>query len=202
MGKRAVIPSQKAIMAQKNASKAGNQQKNKGNQTVKEVAKVANRTVTPGTAAQRTGTEVSQIQVELTQEEGEAHKQAEIASTQVRNPLRRNDKQVMEETLWQNNGTVTAVNVSPSGATVGNQIQQLSHETQATISSQKLSWADEVESSHELNKKRSIWDSFDIIKISNAGFKLEFTEPEMHGEVPVCAIDFEDISTELAYYMG
>ncbi|WMV41406.1 hypothetical protein MTR67_034791 [Solanum verrucosum] len=149
MGKRVCTPSQKVLMSQENASKAGNQQKKKGNQTIKEVVKVTNGTVTPGTAAHRTGIEVYHIRVELTQEEGAAHKQAEIASTQLRSTLRRKDNQVTEETLEKTIGTITV---------------------------------DKVESSHELNKNRSIWDNFDITKISNAGFKLELVEPEMHGE--------------------
>eukprot|EP00474_Spongospora_subterranea_P004793 CRZ05251.1 hypothetical protein [Spongospora subterranea] len=100
-------PFQKVLMSQENASKAGNQQKKKGNQTIKEVVKVTNGTVTPGTAAHRTGIEVYHIQVELTQEEGAAHKQAEIASTQLRSTLRRKDNQVMEETLEKTIGTIT-----------------------------------------------------------------------------------------------
>ncbi|KAG5590350.1 hypothetical protein H5410_040864, partial [Solanum commersonii] len=83
-------------------------------------------------------------------EEGVAHKQAEIASTQLRSTLSRKDNQVTEETLEKTIGRITV---------------------------------DKVESSHELNKNRSIWDNFDITKISNAGFKLELVEPEMHGEV-------------------
>lgn len=107
MGKTVRTPSQKVLMSQENASKAGNQQKKKGNQTIKEVVKVTNGTVTPGTAAHRTGIVVYHIQVELTQEEGAAHKQAEIASTQLRSTLRRKDNQVTEETLEKTIGTIT-----------------------------------------------------------------------------------------------
>lgn len=45
--------------------------------------------------------------------------------------------------------------------------------------------------------KASIWDNFDITKLSNAGLKLEFVSPITKGENKVCEIEVEDISTEL-----
>ncbi|MCD7467013.1 hypothetical protein HAX54_004184 [Datura stramonium] len=47
--------------------------------------------------------------------------------------------------------------------------------------SDKLSWADEVERQQLNQRKSSVWDKFDITKMSNAGFKLEFVEPAKHG---------------------
>ncbi|XP_070038280.1 uncharacterized protein [Nicotiana tomentosiformis] len=43
-----------------------------------------------------------------------------------------------------------------------------------------MTWAEEVEASVEMATKSSIWDNFDITKVSNAGFKLDFIEPEKH----------------------
>ncbi|KAF3619873.1 hypothetical protein FXO37_33502 [Capsicum annuum] len=49
----------------------------------------------------------------------------------------------------------------------------------------KLSWADEVEASPELNSKGSTQDNFDIAKVTNAGFKLECVAPEIYDDSPV-----------------
>ncbi|MCD7447783.1 hypothetical protein HAX54_034768 [Datura stramonium] len=64
--------------------------------------------------------------------------------------------------------------------------------------SSKISWADEVERQQNM-KKVSVWDKFDIAKMSNAGFKLEFVEPTKHGESSICAIEIDDISTEIEF---
>ncbi|XP_019244532.1 PREDICTED: uncharacterized protein LOC109224406 [Nicotiana attenuata] len=52
----------------------------------------------------------------------------------------------------------------------------------------------------EMNTGGSIWDNFDITKVTNAGFKLEFVEPALHDETPVCEIETEDISSEIEYW--
>ncbi|PHT46594.1 Cytochrome and DOMON domain-containing protein [Capsicum baccatum] len=49
----------------------------------------------------------------------------------------------------------------------------------------KLSWADEVEASPELNSKGSARDNFDIAKVTNAGFKLECVAPEIYDDSPI-----------------
>ncbi|MCD7451690.1 hypothetical protein HAX54_013073 [Datura stramonium] len=46
--------------------------------------------------------------------------------------------------------------------------------------------ADEVERSAEKEKKRSVWDNFDIRKISNVGFKLDYMTPDKCGEGSIC----------------
>lgn len=57
----------------------------------------------------------------------------------------------------------------------------------------KLSWADEV----ELQEKQptqlpsSVWDNFDISKITNAGFKLEYVSPETEGDRKIGEIEAE-----------
>lgn len=38
----------------------------------------------------------------------------------------------------------------------------------------------------EEEKKNSVWDNFDIGKISNARFKLEFISLNVHGDATVC----------------
>lgn len=79
--------------------------------------------------------------------------------------------------------------------------------TQTQGSGPKQSWADEVEQQEaNLGKKNdslsSIWDKFDISKISNAGFKLEFVNPESVGEQRIGEIDVEDISSEIDYWQN
>lgn len=62
-------------------------------------------------------------------------------------------------------------------------------------STRKLSWADEVEASPESSVNGSIWDNFDITRVTNAGFKLYYIAPEIHEEIPVDEIETEDITT-------
>lgn len=60
------------------------------------------------------------------------------------------------------------------------------------------SLAYEVEEELGLSKKRtSIWDEFDIAKLSNAEFKLEFVPPKVQGEPRVGSIELEDITSEI-----
>lgn len=80
------------------------------------------------------------------------------------------------------------------------QLQQEGDEViEAMISKSRMSWADEVEAADELTKKASIWENFDITKITNVVFKLEFVSPAIHGNSPICEIDIEDISSEISY---
>lgn len=71
--------------------------------------------------------------------------------------------------------------------------------TRSSIGTGKLSWADKAKAEAELMKRSSIWDKFDVSKISNVGFKLDYVASAMHGEVPVCEIKIDDISTEILY---
>lgn len=63
-----------------------------------------------------------------------------------------------------------------------------------------MSLADIVEETTEITKRASVWDNFDITKVSNARFKLEFVTPDKKGEASICEIELEDISTEIAYW--
>ncbi|KAH0709164.1 hypothetical protein KY284_010591 [Solanum tuberosum] len=63
----------------------------------------------------------------------------------------------------------------------------------------KKSWADEVEDeANELGKKKSIWDDFDIAKLANVGYKLEYVTPKKKGEI--VEIEMEDIRSEITYW--
>ncbi|KAK6791362.1 hypothetical protein RDI58_010443 [Solanum bulbocastanum] len=64
----------------------------------------------------------------------------------------------------------------------------------------KQSWADEVEAMQEVQRRPSVWETFDINKVSNAGFQLEFVAPEIQGKSVECEIGIEDISSEIAYW--
>lgn len=66
--------------------------------------------------------------------------------------------------------------------------------------SPRLSWAEEAKAMEEEEKKKFVWDNFDIGKISNAGFKLEFISPKVHGDATMCEIEIEDISSEIEYW--
>lgn len=70
---------------------------------------------------------------------------------------------------------------------------------QSVRSTRELSWADEVEEMLDTNVQGSIWDNFDITKVTNVGFKFDYIAPEMHEEIPVCE-ETEDITTELDYW--
>ncbi|KAH0657385.1 hypothetical protein KY289_026133 [Solanum tuberosum] len=106
-------------------------------------------------------------------------------------------------TSIQMSGEITKGNINRTVKTTvkgtGLVQQQWEELIQASSSRSKLSWADEVEIANAQNAKPSVWDSFYIAKLSNAGFKLEFVAPEIHGTSSVCEIALEDISTELYY---
>ncbi|KAG5614830.1 hypothetical protein H5410_014654 [Solanum commersonii] len=55
--------------------------------------------------------------------------------------------------------------------------------SQVESSSSKPSWANEVEEEvASQGRHKSIWDDFDIAKLSNAGYKLEYVAPSKDGE--------------------
>ncbi|KAH0682965.1 hypothetical protein KY290_021555 [Solanum tuberosum] len=66
-------------------------------------------------------------------------------------------------------------------------------------SGSKQSWADEVEEEiASSSKHKSIWDNFDIAKLSNAGYKLDFVPPTKKGDI--VEIELEDIESEIMYW--
>lgn len=73
----------------------------------------------------------------------------------------------------------------------------------------KLSWADEVDieeaqSSGTIGGKppevQSIWKDYDILKLTNTEFKLEYIDLEQVGNQLIGDIDSEDIEMEVEYW--
>lgn len=93
----------------------------------------------------------------------------------------------------QGGGTI----ISEEPAATESQIQEKWSKTKAATENRKLSRVEQVESDLRLAKKPSIQDNFDIRKVSNVGFKLDFVSPKKHGDLSNCEIDIEDISTTL-----
>lgn len=54
------------------------------------------------------------------------------------------------------------------------------------------------EEANTLGKKKSIWDDFDIAKLANGGYKLEYVTPAKKGEI--VEIKIEDIRSEITYW--
>ncbi|PHU14690.1 hypothetical protein BC332_15895 [Capsicum chinense] len=99
--------------------------------------------------------------------------------------------------LQESNGTVNVQTNVPNPTQVVRDWETI---TKTKTDVRRSSWADEVEKEEETERKTSIWDNFDISKVSNAGFKLEFVSPLKAGEDKVREIDVDDISTELEYW--
>ncbi|KAK6773735.1 hypothetical protein RDI58_028973 [Solanum bulbocastanum] len=66
-------------------------------------------------------------------------------------------------------------------------------------SNSKKSWADKVEDeANALGKKKSKWDEFDIEKLANVGYKLEYVTPTKKENIE--EIEMEDIMSEITYW--
>lgn len=50
-----------------------------------------------------------------------------------------------------------------------------------------------------MNKKKSIWDNFNILKMANAGYKLEYVAPSQVGDKQIVELGIEDIKSEVEY---
>ncbi|KAM3308578.1 hypothetical protein P3S67_010322 [Capsicum chacoense] len=105
--------------------------------------------------------------------------------------------EVLEAPQKASNGTVNVQTNVPNPTQVVRDWETI---TKTKTDARRSSWADEVEKEEETECKASIWVNFDISKVSNAGFKLEFVSPLKAGEDKVCEIDVDDISTELEYW--
>ncbi|KAF3679664.1 hypothetical protein FXO37_03756 [Capsicum annuum] len=136
----------------------------------------------------------------------------------------RGSKVRMKKLEMEFNGIVTGPS-SPdqiSQSKASNRWEQLfqattSSRTRNQTSSGHKFWADQVEEEN-VNPfvKSSIWDRFDITKITNVEFKvgyveskmhcesplidIEIEESKMHCESPLIEIEIEDISSEIAYW--
>ncbi|KAG5624322.1 hypothetical protein H5410_009540 [Solanum commersonii] len=74
-------------------------------------------------------------------------------------------------------------------------IQTIEYGSPVESSNSKKSWADRVEEeANTLGKKKSIWDDFDIAKLANGGYKLEYVTPTKKGEI--VEIKIEDIRSK------
>ncbi|KAH0669885.1 hypothetical protein KY289_024378 [Solanum tuberosum] len=64
------------------------------------------------------------------------------------------------------------------------------------------SWADVVEEEEKRvpARKASIWDDFDISKVSNVGFKLQYVALMSYDTSNIVEIEMEDISSEINYW--
>jgi len=51
-----------------------------------------------------------------------------------------------------------------------------------------------------LGKKKSIWDDFDIVKLANVGYKLEYVTPIKKGKI--VEIEMEDRRSEITYWVN
>lgn len=96
------------------------------------------------------------------------------------------------------------LNEAITQATVTNETMNVHEKSWTNVvkganNSRRLLREDKVEAMDESEKKSSIWDNFDIGKISNAGFKLDYTSPNKQSESTVCEIEIEDISSEINY---
>ncbi|XP_070006789.1 uncharacterized protein [Nicotiana sylvestris] len=82
-----------------------------------------------------------------------------------------------------------------------NEVVQSGNKKQSPSSSGTKSWADQVEEELEQpTKQSSIWENFDISKLSNTRFKLEYVAPTVQGESSIVDIELEDIASEIEYW--
>ncbi|KAK6781941.1 hypothetical protein RDI58_019737 [Solanum bulbocastanum] len=78
-------------------------------------------------------------------------------------------------------------------------IQTAEYGSSVESSISKKSWTDEVEDeSNALGKKKSIWDDFDLAKLANVEYKLEYVMPTKKGDI--VEIEMEDIRYEITYW--
>ncbi|XP_060183323.1 uncharacterized protein LOC132613322 [Lycium barbarum] len=181
MGKRTRIPTQKAIEAQEGGKKGDTQMKMKDNQK-KLGAKGVNTAGTPSTVATMAIVGEESNEVELPS-------QLEI------------DEAIVVGS-GETGAEATRETTTPPMKKVGSQtiMQEWEEAMQMSNNTGRQSWADEVDAAVEMRGKGSIWDNFDISKISNAGFKLDFVSPLKEGESHVCEIEIEDITSKIAYW--
>ncbi|KAH0709166.1 hypothetical protein KY284_010593 [Solanum tuberosum] len=80
-------------------------------------------------------------------------------------------------------------------------IQTTEYGSPVESSKSKKSWADKVEDeANPLGKKKSIWDDFDIVKLANVGYKLEYVTPTKKGKL--VEIEMEDRRYEITYWVN
>ncbi|KAG5619842.1 hypothetical protein H5410_005060 [Solanum commersonii] len=174
MGKRTRAPSLKAIMAKEAQERLEEAQREKQSTRVNKKGAQSNET---GKTMQQGGIGIKSNTKESTEarsETRESMKQSELV-----NPMGNREAQQ----LWKE---IAAVGIDG---------------TEEPSNSGRKSWADEVEEMMEEPVKRSsIWDNFDIEKVVNAGFKLEYVAPSNTGKSVYVEIELNDISSEIEYW--
>ncbi|KAH0685006.1 hypothetical protein KY289_022758 [Solanum tuberosum] len=135
----------------------------------------------------------------------ESRNSVEVISTQFKHKASIGREKSNELVEMQSNGTVPCkrdlVKEHQKLAEASWKEITLSNSDRSPIDSRssKQSWADEVEEEDALlGKPKSIWDNFDIAKLSNAGYKLDYVTPTKKGDV--AEIKLEDIKSEILYW--
>lgn len=176
MGRRARIPTKKAIEAQETMKLMSTKQKQseiQGNQEVVGIQIGVSQTL------KEFGEEMTRAEVEHgavirgTPRREDLHPQPE----DVKNNALKSDETVQKSLTVNGQETVT----SPKSI-----LKEWNEAIHMSNSSGRKSWADEVEKEDEMPQKPSMWENFDITKTSNARFKLEFVTPITQGEAQVC----------------
>ncbi|KAH0675380.1 hypothetical protein KY285_023181 [Solanum tuberosum] len=164
MGRRERIPSQKALMAQE--SQAATQRGRKSTQVVAEGTSSAvqaarsNETVKLGNG----GSKIGQGDIAVGESSDSPIETQTIGRKTIERGLVKEMQRVAKQ-IWEE---------------IEEAQQRLDQADSA--SSGKKSWADQLEKENETVKVRnSVWDNFDITKVSNAGYKLEYVAPLLDG---------------------
>ncbi|KAG5616778.1 hypothetical protein H5410_016602 [Solanum commersonii] len=192
MGKRARVPTQKALMAKEALQMKGNSQR--GRKTGQIEGKIVESSLNVAESSTKSGArdteklKLRNVESPSNQlvsagiiERGISQGTGQVNETVpgCKDPLRQQHKQA--ESIWDG---ITRT------SSVGSLVES---------SNSKKSWADEVEEETvSLGKKKSIWNDFDIAKLSNAGYKLEYVALGKEGDI--VEIELEDISSEITYW--
>ncbi|KAH0723425.1 hypothetical protein KY285_005978 [Solanum tuberosum] len=197
MGKRVCLPSQKAIMAKEAQIMKGMSQRGQNSgQAGGNNADSSRRVAVSGMKS-----------VESKGEEDSLLRTTDLMSMQLRNKAKVTSEVQIEKLQEETNGTVigTKEQVRKKQAQamgIWTEIMQSSKGgSQVESSSGKQSWADEVEEEvASKGRQKSIWDDFDIAKLSNAGYKLEYVAPSKDGEEQLVEIELDDIRSEIKFW--
>ncbi|KAH0646257.1 hypothetical protein KY290_034885 [Solanum tuberosum] len=127
--------------------------------------------------------------VESREEDDSQLRTTDLKSMQLRNKAKVTSEVQIENLPEETNGTVIATKeqvrqkqAQAMGIWTEN-IQSSRGGSQVESSSSKPSWANEVEEEFgSQGRQKSIWDDFDIAKLLNAGYKLEYVAPSKDGE--------------------
>lgn len=196
MGKKARIPTQKAVMAKKALLMKGNSQRSKKQCTTgSKVDESGSKAMVSGMKF-RESTSMEQQRTRSVDLDLAALKSKDIVA----------EEMSIENVQLQFNETVPYVKEAAKqqqnqAMAIRNKVDETSNDgSHQKLSSSKKSWAKEVEQENGPKEKtKSIWDEFDIAKLSNAGCKLEYVTPSKQGGNQIMEIEFQDIRSEINY---